>query len=57
MAQVDPSKLDKVIEDAGLGSRSAKKLRDANERPGENTSSRPRGHGSTAPDVVAIDII
>lgn len=45
---VDPSELEKIIEKAGLGARSAKKLRDANGTPVPKESS-PRGHGAAAP--------
>ena len=43
MATLDPSKLDEVIEAAGLGPRSARKLRNANNPVPQDA---PRGHGA-----------
>lgn len=45
---VDPNELDAIIEKAGLGERSAKKLREANGAPKSEKKSSPRGHGAPA---------
>lgn len=58
MAKVDPSDLEQVIAKAGVGKRTADKMRRANE--GDTTpkpSPAPRGHGavmSAAPERIDI---
>jgi hypothetical protein len=47
---VDPSDLDKLIKESGVGSRTAKKLREAN-KPAAVSGDKPTssGHGAPAP--------
>ena len=62
---IPDSELDKVIEGAKIGPRTAKKLRDANkaqaaeeasaaQKPAEKQTKKPRGHGAPAPAIASL---
>lgn len=53
MPKVDPTALEAVIKQAGLGGRSAKKLREAND-PVSSEKETPRGHGAANQDLSPV---
>ena len=49
---IDPKELDKLIETAGVGKNTARKLRAANVVDGDNKTAS--GHGAAKPPVVGL---
>jgi hypothetical protein len=47
MPDVDPEKLDKLLDDAGVGERTRAKIKKAN--AGTPASAKPAGHGCATP--------
>lgn len=56
MAKIDPEALEAVIKEAGIGTRNAKKLRDANgDSPDPVSKTKVRGgHGAPSQDLSPV---
>lgn len=56
MAHIDPTALEAIIKESGVGARTAKKLREANSSTAAPAAEKkPRGHGAPRQNLPSID--